>query len=225
MKVKFCQFDLWILYCTSVVLSGKLFRIKTCLWLKSISVYLLSKSSQLVALFSRWRFYLLPLITLGGRIKGVQCSLLYRSGHTTLGWGSHESSQHACIPWYASVPAWHVDCISLQSAWVKLSLAAVIKKTTLALLRISPLDWTYFWLKTATFKILINELPPELSLFAACRATQLASRETWAWRYQFNIGRLNALAPTEYSYSNAIPALEWNIVQCVYLIPSSSFSN
>jgi len=49
-KVKFCQFELWMPYCTSVVLSGKLFRIKTCLWLNPISVNLLYKymSSQLV---------------------------------------------------------------------------------------------------------------------------------------------------------------------------------
>jgi len=49
-KAKLCQFDIWILYCISVVLLGKLFRIKTCLWLNSISVYLLykSRSSQLV---------------------------------------------------------------------------------------------------------------------------------------------------------------------------------
>ena len=47
--VKFCQFNLWMLYWTSVVLSGRLFRIKTCLWLNSISFYMLwkSKSSQL----------------------------------------------------------------------------------------------------------------------------------------------------------------------------------
>jgi len=48
-KVKFCQFNLWMSYCISVVLSGKLFRIKTCLWLKPISVLLCKfKSSQLV---------------------------------------------------------------------------------------------------------------------------------------------------------------------------------
>jgi len=49
-KVKFCQFNLWMSYCISVVLSGKLVRIKTFLWLKPISVNLLckSKSSQLV---------------------------------------------------------------------------------------------------------------------------------------------------------------------------------
>ena len=49
-KVKFCQSELWMLYCTGVVLSGKLFRVKTSLWLNPISVNLLckSKSSQLV---------------------------------------------------------------------------------------------------------------------------------------------------------------------------------
>jgi len=86
-------------------------------------------------------------------------------------------------------------------------------KTTLVLFRISPLDWTYFWLKTATFEILINDkLPPELSLLAARHAVQLARSETWAWRYQFSIGRLNVYAPTEYSYANALPPLEWNIL-------------
>jgi len=49
-KVKCCQFKFWMLYCASVVLSGKLFRIKTCLWPNPISVNLLykSESSQLV---------------------------------------------------------------------------------------------------------------------------------------------------------------------------------
>jgi len=49
-KLKFHQFNLWMLYHTSVVLSGKLFRIKTCLWPNPISVNLLYKSkfSQLV---------------------------------------------------------------------------------------------------------------------------------------------------------------------------------
>jgi len=50
MKVKFCQFDWQRLYCTSVVFSGKLFRIKMCLRLNSTFVNLLCKSkiSQLV---------------------------------------------------------------------------------------------------------------------------------------------------------------------------------
>jgi len=62
MKVKFCQFDLQRLYCTSVVLSGKLFRIKTWLRLNSTFVNWLCKSkiSQLVYSLRRWRFYFLP---------------------------------------------------------------------------------------------------------------------------------------------------------------------
>ena len=62
MKMKFCQFDLWMLYCTIVALSGKLFRINSCLQLNSIFVSLLCKSkiSQLVYSLRRWRFYLLP---------------------------------------------------------------------------------------------------------------------------------------------------------------------
>ena len=58
---------------------------------------------------------------------GEQCSLLYRRARATLGWELLASSQHACTSWYAPVPARHVDCISLQSAWVEPSLAAVIK--------------------------------------------------------------------------------------------------
>ena len=123
-----------MLYCTSVVLSDKLFRIKTCLWPKSISVNLLSKSSQLV--YSLQPLKVLPSSAyhLGMPYKrwatlpfGEQCSLLYRRARATLGWESLASSQHACTSWYAPVPARHVDCISLQSAWVEPSLAAVIK--------------------------------------------------------------------------------------------------
>jgi len=49
-KVKLCQLELWMPYCTSVVLSDKLFRIKRRLWPNPISINLLykSKSSQLV---------------------------------------------------------------------------------------------------------------------------------------------------------------------------------
>jgi len=75
-KVKFCQFNLWMFYCTSVVLSGKLFRIKPCLWLKPISVNLLCKfkSSQLV--YSLQPLKVLPSSTyhLGMPYKGEQCS-------------------------------------------------------------------------------------------------------------------------------------------------------
>ena len=138
---------------------------------------------------------------------GEQRSLLCRSGRTTLGWESHESSQHECTldvrPLLLGMSVTSL-CSPLGSnpAWQR-SL-----KTTLVLLRISPLDWTYFRLKTATFEILINDkLPPELSLLAARRAVQLARSETRAWRCQFSIGRLNVYAPTEYSYANALPPL------------------
>jgi len=77
--------------------------------------------------FSRWRFYLLPLTASGGRTKSEQCSLLYRSGHSTLGRESHETSQHACTAWCIPVPARHVGYISLYPAWIESSLAVVIK--------------------------------------------------------------------------------------------------
>ena len=96
MKEEFCQFKLWMLYRTSVVLSGKLFRTKRCLWLNPISVNLLCKSKSSHLVYSLQPF------------KGEQCSLLYRSGRTTLGWESPESSQHTCTPWCAPVPARHV---------------------------------------------------------------------------------------------------------------------
>jgi len=125
-----------MLYRTSVVLSGKLFRIKTCLRPKPISVNLLykSKSSQLV--YSLQPLKVLPSSAyhLGMPYKmwamlpfGEQCSLLYRHHRATLGWELLASSQHACTSWRAPVPARHVDCISLQSAWVEPSLAAVNK--------------------------------------------------------------------------------------------------
>jgi len=56
-KVKFCQFKLQILYCTTIVSSGKLFRLKLCLWLNSICfVKLLYKSE-----FNRLVYFLQPL--------------------------------------------------------------------------------------------------------------------------------------------------------------------
>ena len=198
-----------MLYRTRVVLLGKLFRIKTCLWPKPISVNLLytSKSSQLVYSLQPLKVLLLPLTTSRGRIKGEQCSLLCHSGHTTLGWESHESSQHACTPWCAPVPARHVDCIPLQSVWVELSLAAVIKNY------FGPSPDQPSWLNllsTENSNIRnLDKLPREQSLLAG---TQLASGETRAWRYQLSIGRLNAQTPTEYSYTNVLSPFEWNIV-------------
>jgi len=132
---------------------------------------------------------------------GEQRSLLCRSGRTTLGWESHESSQHECTldvrPLLLGMSVTSL-CSPLGSnpAWQR-SL-----KTTLVLLRISPLDWTYFRLKTATFEILINDkLPPELSLLASRRATPLTKSETWPWRHQFSVSRLNGYLLTEYIYN------------------------
>ena len=72
--------------------------------------------------FSRWRFYLLPLTTSGDRIKGEQCSLLCRNGHTTLGWESFESSQHTCTPWCASVScsACRSHIFAVRLGWTEL---------------------------------------------------------------------------------------------------------
>ena len=118
-----------MLYRTNVVLSGKLFRIKTCLWLKPISVNLLCKfkSSQLV--YSLQPLKVLPSSTyhLGMPYKRWAMLLLCCHGQAILGRESVASSQHACTSWCAPVPARHVDCIPLQSAWVEPSLAAVIK--------------------------------------------------------------------------------------------------
>jgi len=58
-------------------------------------------------------------------------------------------------------------------------------KIYLILLRISPVNWTNFWPKTATFEILINDkFLPELPSLATLIETQITSNETWAWQYQ-----------------------------------------
>ena len=128
-KVKFCQFNLWMFYCTSVVLSGKLFRIKPCLWLKPISVNLLCKfkSSQLV--YSLQPLKVLPSSAdhLGMPYKRWAMLLFMPPCPSHTWWESLASSQHACTSWCAPVPARHVDYIPLQSAWVEPSLAAAIK--------------------------------------------------------------------------------------------------
>ena len=138
------------------------------------------------------------------RIESEQCSFLCRRGLATLGWESLASSQHACTSWCASVPAQHVDCISLQSAWVEPSLQAVIKILWF-FFESTPLDWTYFRLKTARREVLINDkFLPEPSFHASQNETQLASSETWAWRYQFSVRSTNTYTSTECSYSNVL---------------------
>ena len=114
-KVKSCQFDLWILYCISVVLSGKMFRMKPYFWLNSIhAIFLLykSKPSQLVYSLRRWRFYLLPLPLRDAVWKVSNAPFLPP-------WPSHtwvRSSYRRTTHEYFSVrpyPAWHVGYISL----------------------------------------------------------------------------------------------------------------
>jgi len=130
-----------MLYCTSVVLSGKLFRMKPYLWLNSFSFNLLykSKSSQLVYSLRRWRFYLLSLHSGMPYERWAMLPFI-------LPWLNHtwvRSFYRRITHEYFSVrpyPAWHVVCISLKSAWVEPSSAAVTE-FTLILLRISP-----YWL-------------------------------------------------------------------------------
>ena len=191
-----------MLYRTSVVLSGKLFRTKMCLWLNPISVNLLykSKSSQLV-------YSLQPLKVLP--------SSAYHLGRPYKRWAmlplTPQWSHHTWVrvTWIFSTRVYTLMCtrscsacrlhlcspLGLNSAWQRsLKLPWFFFEST-------PLDWTYFRLKTATFEILINDkLPPEPKFLAVQNETQLARSETWAWRYQFSVSRLNAYLLTEYIY-------------------------
>ena len=65
-KLKFCQFKLQILYCTTVVLSSRLFRLKLCLWLNSICFVKVLPSSA---------------YRLGWPYKRWAMLLFYRTGH------------------------------------------------------------------------------------------------------------------------------------------------
>jgi len=73
-------------------------------------------------------------------------------------------------------------------------------KISLILLRISPVDSTNSWLKTATFENLINDkFLPELPSLAALIETQITSNETWAWQYHSLWAyRINAYLLIEY---------------------------
>ena len=101
-KVKFCQFELWKLYCINKVLTGKsilVFMLKLLNFGRNYCIanlLLKSEFSKKVYSLRRWRFYLLPLSTSGCRIEGELCSFLCRRGRATLG-GGHSSFQHARI--------------------------------------------------------------------------------------------------------------------------------
>jgi len=116
-KVKLCQFKLQILYCATIVLSSKLFRLKLYLCLHSIClVKLLYKSefNQSILLSSAvegFTFFRLPSREAVWRVSNAPfCTAVDIS---TLGRESHEASQHACTPWCIPVPARHVGYIPL----------------------------------------------------------------------------------------------------------------
>jgi len=85
--MKFCLFKLGM-YCTSIALSGKLLRIKTCLRLNSFSICCASLSPlNWFPVFAVEGFTFFRS-TPGCRMKCEQCSLLYRRGWTTLECGN-----------------------------------------------------------------------------------------------------------------------------------------
>jgi len=104
-------------------------------------------------------------------------------------------------------PLFPLSCCVSQSSFMWFTFFSrwrfyLLPLITLVLLRISPLERTYFWLKTVTFVILINDkFPPELSLLAAQNKTQPTSSETWAWRHQYSVSRLIVYSLTEYIYT------------------------
>ena len=216
MKVKFCQFDLQRLYCTSVVLSGKLFRIKTWLRLNSTFVNWLCKSkiSQMVYSLRRWRFYFLPPPPRDA-VKKVSNAPSYAAAAEPHLGENHLLllNTHVHLGVHSFLLGMSIASLS-KPFWVEPSLAAVIK-----ILRFffesTPLDWTYFRLKTATLEVLINDkFPPEPSFLILQNETQLASSETWAWRYQFSVSRTNIYTPTECSYSDVLrPWMEYLITR------------
>ena len=208
-KLKFCQFKLQILYCTSVVLSCQLFRLKLCLWLNSIcfsKVLYESKFSQLV-------YFLQPLKVLP--------SSAYR-----LGWPYRRWAMLLFVPLW-TFPHLGASHIKLLNTLVHLRVYPFLLGMTvtslcsplgsnptwqwslqisLILLRISTLDWTYFRLITVTFEISTNDkLQPELLLlteyFTELQAAQLVGSETIAWRLWFSVSRLSMHLLIEYIYS------------------------
>jgi len=116
-REKSCQFNLWLSYCFSVALSGKWFRIKTCLWPKPISVNLLCKSK-----FSQLVYSLQPLKVLP--------SSAYHLGRPHKRWAMlplmPQWSHHTWvrITWIFTTRVYTLMCIRSCSAW-RLHLFAV----------------------------------------------------------------------------------------------------
>jgi len=197
--------------CTALIefLPSKLFRFKLCLWLDSVcSVKLLYKSE-----FNRLVYFLQPLKVLP--------SSAYR-----LGWPYKRWAMLLFVPqWtFPHLGASHMKLLNTRvhlgvyPFLLGMSVTSLCSplgsnpawqwslKTSLVLLRISPFDWTYFRLITATFEISTNgKLPPDLLLlaenFTEVRAAQLASSETKAWRLEFSVSRLSMHLLIEHIYS------------------------
>jgi len=149
--VKFCQFKLQILYCTIVLLSGKLFRFKLCLWLNSICFTKLLYESE----FSQLVYFLQPLKVLP--------SSAYR-----LGWTYRKWTMLLFVPLW-TFPHLGASHIKLLNTRVQLGVYPFLigmSVTSLCsqlgsnpawqwsskislVLRISSFDWFYFRLITA----------------------------------------------------------------------------
>jgi len=190
---------------------GKLFRTKMCLWLNSICfVNLLYKSefSQLILLSSAvegFTFFRLPPREAVWKVSNAPFCTPVDIPHLGAShWKLLNTRVHLGVCPFLLGMSVTTLCSTLGSnpAW-QWSL-----RTSLVLLRISLFDWTYFWLKTATFEILINDkFPPEPPSLAAQIETQVISSETWVWYDQPSILRWNAYVYLMYSRPNALPFL------------------
>jgi len=149
MKVEFCQCRTVLVEFCQASCSGL-----TRVYDQSLTPLICCASPSSVnwfTLFSRWRFYLLPLTTSGGRMKGEHCSLLCRSGHTTRVRITWIFSTRVYTLLYArscSACRLHLFAVRLD----RIQLSSGHKKLPWFLFESTPLDWTYFRLKTATFK-------------------------------------------------------------------------
>ena len=150
-KVKLCQFKLQILYCTTVLLSGKLFRFKLCLWLNSICFTKLLYESE----FSQLGYFLQQL--------KVLLSSAYRIGRpyrwamflfVPLWTFPHLGPSHMKLPNTRA----HLSVYPFLLGMSVTSLCSPLwsnpacqwsLKISLVLLRINPFDWIYFRLITA----------------------------------------------------------------------------
>jgi len=154
-RVKSCQFKLQILYCIIVVLSGKLFRLKLCLWLNSSCFTKLLYESE----FSQLVYFLQPLKVLP--------SSAYR--HLPYGWPYGRWAMLLFVPqWtFPHLGASHMKLLNtrvhlgIYPFLLDMSVTSLCSplgsnpawqwslKISLALLRISPFDWICFRLITA----------------------------------------------------------------------------